>query len=208
MARRAVELKPDKVAYREALALYLLGKQETNEAMAALADVADGQHPIYLLLKDQKAVLVPDNAIYSPGDSESMAELQMRMKYGRLRVRFYVLPMSAAEVEKFYANYWNSFKLFLVYEGSLGNSGDTITPAEPATRIFGQFLRESDGMLIPSTSAPGEDEAFEEGILFSVIEFSGVPPENGLETPAGYPLPADIGDVYCYLIIFNFRSYE
>lgn len=195
MARRAVELKPDKVAYREALALYLLGKQEFKEAMTTLADVADGKHPIYLLLKDQEAVPLPDNAIYLPEDSESLADMFMQgQQYAFLRIHSYVFPMSANEVETFYSNHWKSFKLFQFDTDQTGK--------------FSAYLKEIDGKLSPGKSPPMSDKRPDEGIELLVFEQSGGSPEDRLETPIGHPLPSDLADVYCYLMIINYRSFK
>jgi ankyrin repeat protein/cytochrome c-type biogenesis protein CcmH/NrfG len=194
MSRRAVELKPDNVAYREALALYLLATQQLKEAMEVLANVADGLHPIYLLLKDMEAVPIPENAIFSPEDSHTMAELFIQAKYGNLRVRCYVLPMSATEVEAFYADHWEMFELFPI---------DADRPG-----YFGTHLKEKDGTLTPATRAPEPDEALEGGIGLGVFEFSGVQSADGLKSPFGHPLPTDLGDVYCFLTILNYRSFE
>src|SRR3989449_11102775 len=49
-ARRAVELAPQQVSYREALALFLVFADRRDEAAAVVGDVAGGRHPTFCIL--------------------------------------------------------------------------------------------------------------------------------------------------------------
>ena len=66
-ARKAVQLDPQNVRYREALALYLIDGQHRKEALEVMNTRATKRNPIYILLKDIDAFPVLDRRIPSIG---------------------------------------------------------------------------------------------------------------------------------------------
>ncbi|GEM_PF-731913 len=196
-AKRAVEFAPENIAYKEALALYLVGKQKPEEAIEILRDVESGRHPIYLLLKDMQALPIPDGAVYLPENSEGFAQMHMASgairDYPNLRVYMYMLPMPADEVETFYRRSWPKFRLFEMqsekYEG-----GETL-------RVFAQYLRYEKGVLQPASKKKKIPDSPNKGIILTVTEFQNVSPETRNR------FPAFDGDVMCILAIINYREF-
>ena len=203
-ARAAVKIAPDNVAYREALALYLVEAQHPEEAIKVMRQVAKGHHPIYRLLVDLQALPIPKTAILFPEDSESFAQQQMargRFKdYPHLRVRMYVVPMPAAELEAFYSSHWAGFQFFHKESNKISK--------ESEIRLFVQHLSEKQGGMQPATSNSQIPESPSAGLLFTVMELRNLPPEMRQQSPAGRSLPPNVGDVFCYLTVVNFRPLD
>src|SRR5436190_912542 len=104
--RRAVELTPDRVPYREALAIYLILSEQEREAAAVLREVAGGHHPMATLLADWEAIPVPAGAVALSGEARGMARMWMEEgtipDYPFLRVRMYLVMMPADSLQAFY----------------------------------------------------------------------------------------------------------
>lgn len=187
LAERALALAPHNVLYREALATFLVSDGREADAREVLHNVMGGQHPMYLLLTDLQRIPVPANAIFSPEDSESFAQMQGIVDNASLRLRMYVVPGSADDLERFFAQHWEGFQF--VVQSVDGGEG------------YAQHLIEQNGALVPARPGSEIDEAPAEGILMFVMELDDVP----TETPAGHALPSDLGAPYCFLIIVNLR---
>jgi tetratricopeptide (TPR) repeat protein len=200
-SREAVKLDPAKVAYREALALYLVEAQKPAEAIDVMRSVADKQHPIYLLLDDLEALPIPTAAVLSPVDSESFAQQQMErgrfQDYPQLRVRFYVVPTPLVKLQEFYSGYWDGFKFF--------SQGDPQRVGEGEIRIFRQHLIRKRDKLRPTGADSKIPEQPRSGILLTVVELRNLSVERRRQTPSGFDIPSGVGDTLCYLIIVNFR---
>ncbi len=199
-SRRAVKLAPNNVLYREALALYLVASNQADEAMAVLRDIQDGKHPIYLLLSDLRAIPIPQSAVLSAEDTENFAQMEMQegrfVDYPNLRVRAYVLPMRAVEVEKFYRGHWPSFRLFK-FETEKIEKGEM--------EVYAQYLKWRNGELTPVSSkneVPADNPAPSDGLAISVVEMRGLP--LGLQ----HRIPTAAAGVYSNLVIINFRRFR
>jgi hypothetical protein len=204
-ARRAVHLAPESVAYREALAMYLLGAEQQKEAMAVMREVAGGRHPIYILISDLEAFPIPDSAVFLPADSENIARMQLERglisDYANLRVKMYAVPLRSADIEAFYRNRWPSFQLF---------EPDQAQQRENMSVLF-QFLRLRNGVLEPSVTRTDVQPAItgipRDGVVMSVYELRNVPPDKRTST-AGQKLPATFGDLFSFIIIGNVRNVD
>jgi hypothetical protein len=201
--RRAVELAPESVTYREALALYLLAAEQRKEAMAVMREVGGGKHPIYLLAGDLDLFPMPDGAVFLPADTENFATMQLERgrisNYANLRVRMYAVPLRSADIEAFYRGRWPSFQLFEQDEAQ----------QRPDMSIWGQFLRLRNGVLEPSVTRTdfqsGDSGTPPDGMWMAVIELRNVPPDKRT-SPAHQKLPSSFGDLFSFMIIVNTRN--
>lgn len=145
--RRAVELKPSKQLYREALALYLFEAGLNKDAIDVMRVLDGGKHPIYLLLSDLEALPLPETAVFLPVESKGLAEMQMNRgryeNYPYLRVRLYTFPGSATELEAFFRTYWPEIKLF--------ENDREETEEGTVMRMLAQHFRWRRGNLRPGT---------------------------------------------------------
>lgn len=198
-ARQAVTAAPDNVAYREALALYLVAGGQMESALAVVRDVQDGHHPLYLLLADLQAIPIPEHAALDAAQTEQFAQHRIERgritNYPKLRVRVYAIPTTAEDVESFYRNQWTGFEFF---------TADSEEKHEQATfRFYTQYLQWQDGVLCPTRGAaelPSETPTA--GIILDLAEVRH-PPAVLREQ-----LPIVIEDVVCLLFITNFRPLD
>jgi hypothetical protein len=191
-AETAVRLEPKNTEYREALTVFLVNSQRFKEAMEAIRPVKKGRHPFYTLLADFDALPIPEQAAFSAFASESFAEQQvMRGRfedYSDFRVRVYLVPMTADEVESFYREHWESFELL-----EFG-----------ATRA--QFLKIKRKGLQPvrKKSDFPDSPTKAKGILLTVAEIKG--PEELERLTEMYRLkPIDPASNACLLYTVNYR---
>lgn len=194
--RRAVELAPGNVSYREALALYLIANQQPDQAMAVVRDIQDGKHPIHQLLSDWSVIPIPDSAVFLPDRSERLAQRSASeaelADYPNLRVRAYALPILAVEVEKFYRSRWPKFRFFeMERESSKSNE----------MHWYGQLLYWRKQGLEPA-SQKKEIQADDppEGVALVIMEIHRPSPEVRSQ------FPFEVGDVVCLFVITNYRS--
>jgi hypothetical protein len=204
-ATEAVTLLPSNIRYREALALYLVEARRVTEALDLMRPVADRQHPIYLLLDDLEALPYPASALPYPADAANFAQQQVERgrfkQYPRLRVRFYVVPMSSTELQEFYSRRWSGFE-FHVQEDPQKTGGGA------EMRLLAQYLTAGPDGWRPAVSKSDIPKDVGAGILLTALELRNVPAEMRRQTPAGIDLPADLGNVYCYLIVVNYRPFD
>lgn len=204
-ARRAVQLAPENVVYREALALYLLAAEQQKEAIAVMREVAGGKHPIYLLASDLEAFPIPDSAVFLPADTENFAMMQLERgrisDYANLRFKIYAVPLRSSEIEAFYRSRWPSFQLFEPDKAQ--SQGDA--------SIFIQILRWQNGVLEPSATiadvAPAISGVPSDGVVLGVYNLRNVPSDKRT-SPLGQKLPATFGDIFSFITIGNFRSVD
>lgn len=203
-SRKAVKLAPKSSLYREALALYLVEDQKPKEAINVIQSVADKHHPIYLLLNDLNSLPIPKTATLSKNDSESFAQQQITrgrfQDYPQLRVRFYILPMSVPKLEKFYSNYWDGFKFF--------SKGEPNKVGDGEMRFFAQHLTQQRDDFLPATTESEIPKVPSSGILLSATELHNLPVELRHQTPTGFDIPSNVGEVFSYLIVVNFRTFK
>jgi hypothetical protein len=204
-ARRAVELAPESVTYREALALYLLAGEQRKEAMAVMREVSGGKHPIYLLASDLDSLPMPDGAVFLPDDTENIARMHLERglisDYANLRVRMYAVPLRSTDIEAFYRSRWPSFQLF---------EPDKAQQQENLSVSF-QFLRLRNGILQPTVTKTDVQSAVSgtprDGVVMGVYEFRNVP-QDKRRSAAGQKLPANFGDLFCFIVFGNVRNID
>ena len=195
-ARHAVELAPQNASYREELALYLFDDDRRSEAIEVMREASGGQHPIYLLLKEREAIpLPPGSALLRERTERSISEMVgagWPVNYPFLRYYLFVLPMTAADVETFWRSTWPGFQLFRNKEEQFSGGlaihyfqwmrwqGNGVSPAKERREIPG-----------------GPDSDLPEGVLLLVSEF------RNMKDHETFPVP--VGDVFCVLLIRNYR---
>jgi tetratricopeptide (TPR) repeat protein len=207
-ARRAVELEPANVVYREALALYLIQADKSSEALEVIRPVANGQHPIYLLLNDLEALPIPTSAVLSAGDTENFAQMEMERgrihDYPLLRVHVYVVPMTVAKLQEFYAGYWNGFEFYPPPDLEGMGNGEM--------RAFQQLFERKGDKLQPARAASEIPQEPSSGILLSGFEESRESLIRHLEAHGGntaaLKLSAGEADRFCFFFVVNTRRFD
>lgn len=200
-ARRAVELAPQDVSYREALALYLVMVGRPGAAAEIVRDLAGGRHPIHVLITDWRLIPTPPGAMLDTQQTATVASMQQAsgLSYAELRVRAYIVPLSAARVEAFYKTRWANLRLFAVENEDLEGTG---------TRAFMQFLRiKGQGAgttLEPITTKREADRLTQseqptDGIMLNLIEIAQ------LDDATRARLRAPAGDTISMLVVVNTR---
>lgn len=192
-ARRAMELAPDHVPYREALALYLVMVDRPDEAAEVVRDVAGGRHPISVLISDWRMFPTPPGAVPDPQQTGLLASRQQGQDHAELRVRAYVLPTSAADAEAFYRARWPNLQLFDAKDKDLQAAG---------ARVFMQFLRLKGTNLEPARTRKELERISEkppDGFVLIVSEITN--PDDNVRSR----LPVAVGDTFCVLSVINTR---
>ena len=170
--RKAVQLAPANVVYRETLALALADQGKTGEAKMILHAAASENALMIGLLSDLEAVPIPPGARFLLGHFMAMPAVLQLAEAGiedhlRLRVRFYELSTTLDQVDAFYQRRWSGFRFLREAADKLSD-----TPrnrAEQDQALF-QYLRWKDGTL---TSVKAESEIPDEpkeGILIGMVE--------------------------------------
>ncbi len=146
--QRAVELAPDSLHYRLALASSLLDAGKRDEARETMRLAEDGAHPMYRLLVDW-------TRIPRPAGATPTGELMARETAERLgatdwvdaRVDAFVVAGTPAEIEAFYRQHIPSFKLYelsrekqegetvRIMEERLVWNGDDLTPVASQAEV-------------------------------------------------------------------------
>ncbi|HET8759879.1 MAG TPA: hypothetical protein VFN94_02350, partial [Nitrospiria bacterium] len=197
-AQAAVSLSPDEPAYREVLAMLLLEDGKEDEAFEAIRPLGRGSHPIARLLQGWDGLPIPENAVELAHDAENLAEQQMSrggfMDFPKLRVRFFMVPSNAADIQAFYNKQWPGFELF---------PSNTAPGAPAEIAVYRQYLKEKKGGLIPAKSAAKLPATPKNGIMLAVTEFHHVPP--AARPKAGFG-QTETPDVFCYLVLVNYAS--
>jgi tetratricopeptide (TPR) repeat protein len=190
-ARRASDLAPRDIHYKEALALYLVLNQQPADAMTVLK--GDRTHPIYRLLEDWQTWPLPENAVLDRTASEALAQIQQAngtfKDYSALRVHSYVIPMSAAQVEAFFRNRWQKFALG---EGMVEKNEQGSQFAS-----YQLYLRQTNAGWEVQPLPPSRPT---EGTMIVLMEVRNPVAEIRNK------LPIPVGDVFCNLAVVNFHS--
>ncbi len=197
-SKNAVQLDSENVAYREALALYLIEGLHRKEALEVMNTTATEHHPINVLLKDIDAFPLPGGTIFSKEDSESFGEMQMMRgritNFPQLRVQVFIVPMYATKVERFYKQRWPKFKF--ISQGSAGP--------------FVQYMKYGERSFIPAKnmSELAKWAGKVDGILLTLNEVHKATKAQRKESPAGHPLPPTLGEEFSYMFYVNHRRIE
>jgi hypothetical protein len=196
-SRRAVELAPDRLPYREALAIYLILSEQEEEAATVLREVASGSHPMSALLADWTAIPLPAGAVPLAAEARGMARSWMEegsiSDYPFLRVRMYAIALSVDSVQAFYQRHWPGFRLLLVERQEMGDA---------RVRNFGQYIRWRDGQVVAARDTSETQGEPSEGVIISVIEFVNPPSEVRQQ----FPVP--LGRVFWSLSFVNLRRFN
>jgi len=198
-AKKAVELAPDVVAYREALASVLVIGQKFDEAVAALAP----GHPMSILLQEMAQVPVPKGAVAVRALARNMADTEAAKgrlaDYPYLRVRAYAVGGSASQVEAFYRDKWPGFR-FYKGEGEDDEGGFSMN-------FFMELLRFEGSKLVPfgggkkvANVSPAE---LTSSMAVMVLEARNMTAD---ETPWIALLPESERKLNCLINILDYRS--
>jgi len=195
-ARRAVELEPERLQYRVALAIHLILAEQEQEAATVLRDVAAGRHPMSVLLADWQAIPVPTGAVSLPerarGLTRMMTDEEAMSEYPFLRVHMYVVVMQADSVEAFYRRRWPGFRLIRTEEHKNGDL---------RVRVYSQYLRWQGGQIVTARDKREIPDEPTEGIAVALMEIVNPPAEVRQQ----YPVP--LGSVFCLLTFINMRRF-
>jgi hypothetical protein len=111
--------------------------------------------------------------------------------YPFLRVRMYVIAVSADSVEAFYRRHWSGFRFLLVDRQEMGPT---------RMRNFGQLIRWREGQVVAARDTSELAGEPSERVIISVIEFVNPPSEVRQQFPV-------LGRVFCSLSFVNLRSF-
>ncbi|MBZ5533738.1 MAG: hypothetical protein LAO20_20095 [Acidobacteriia bacterium] len=203
-SRRATELAPDNVPYREALAQYLILGEKYDDAADVMRSAAGGQHIISLLLADRKALPVPDKAVSSPMGAAGFAEMVMErgriQDYLELRVQEFIINAPASDVTEFYQKRWPGFQFFEPKGMSEKNQ-------DVEMRLLVQILRGPSNAFQPLSSKHDfdrelkTDEPPADALVLNLMEVRQKSSERRKDFD-GVP----VGEVYCVLQVLDTRA--
>jgi len=110
---KAVEIKPDKMLYREVAAAYYIEQGNWDPAGNIVSEL-DPEHPIPVLVADMQSFPMPAGTIELNEMSRGLAQvIQKRgLGYERIRARAYMVPLSIESLTTFYKGKWKRFRLF------------------------------------------------------------------------------------------------
>ena len=195
-AQRAVELAPARSEYREALGLYLYAADRYQEAVTVTRKLADGRHLMHRLLTDMEALELPESATYSPTKTQKFISFQESrgryagIAYAPLRVRVYIMPGTASELERFLARRWPDVSLFRMSREKF--EGMTISQ-------YAQFFHWREDGMDPTAKKNQIPEIGANGLALNVVEIKN-PTHEFLETFDLKPV-----DVFCQIYLMNSR---
>jgi tetratricopeptide (TPR) repeat protein len=168
--RKAVQLAPTKVAYRETLAFSLADQGRPGEAKTILQAAASGDTLMIGLLSDLEAVPIPPGAqLLSEHPLTMTFKLQLAQggleDHWRLRLRTYELSTTRDRVSDFYQSRWPGFEF--IREDS-DEASDT--PRDEQNHLLFQYLRWQNGKLTWVDSESEIPQMPKEGMQICVIE--------------------------------------
>ena len=197
----AVDLAPDELRYREALALLLIENGENDRALETLRPVTGMEHPVFALLSDFASFPLPPEAERATTSPELLIFESKRWtidRYEELRLSAYVLAGTADGVERYYAGLWPGFKLHHVRTSEEGAVRDV---------AFRQWVaREDDGWRIARHAGeiPEVGSMIQRGITIDVDEMHGLPSEM-LSVFVPDHMLSDQGQVFTRILLTNHR---
>lgn len=172
----AVQAEPEQVAYREALAIYLLGIGQESEAEQVFLKAGRADHPIVVLLEDRTRLPLPAGATPHPERAGKVAEYSRgigafgALPFPGLRVTVYSLDMGLTEVEEFYRKRWPDIR-FDRDSGSLA-----------------AHLEWSGTELVASATRPDKIKGVPSGVVLTIgdlRQFEAEEPEDSPERLSG-----------------------
>jgi hypothetical protein len=203
-ARRAVASERSGMDHAVFLAAMLVEAGLDDEAAEILGSVASGRHPALQLLADLARLPSPPGAIRSPEDAHARGRQQLER--GRIpdlpqfRVRCWIVPASAAEIEGVYAARIPGFRLL---------PADPVEMEDATIQPHAQYLIEAPDGFTPVSSLSDlprtPPEAGIAGIALNVVEVRRRSGDAPYRTPGGRVVPAEFGDVFCLVDVIDFR---
>jgi len=191
-----MELAPERMQYREALAIHLILAQQEQEAATVLRDVGGGRHPMSILLADWQAIPLSTGAVPLPERARGLARMMTdevaMSQYPFLRVHVYVVVMPADSVQTFYRKRWAGFQLIRTEEHKNGDA---------RLRVYSQYSRWQGGQIVPARDKREIPDEPTEGIAVALMEIVNPP----AEVRPQYPVP--LGRVFCLLTFINMRRF-
>ena len=197
-AKQAMLLDNKNVWYREALAAYYITASDRKAALEVLDTDATAFNPLNILLKDIEAFPLPEGTVHSKEDSERYSKLQLNQKtindFPLLRSQVFVVPMTAAHLEKFFQETWPEFRFFRTAQSD----------------IYAQYLIFDPGLRPTYNMAEARSWAQKKlgGIILSVMDVKNPTAAEREMTPEGHRLPASLGDKFSYVFYVNNRNVE
>ncbi|HYQ90049.1 MAG TPA: hypothetical protein VEU09_10545 [Candidatus Binatia bacterium] len=188
--RRAVALDPSVESYRATLAYLLLAAGDFDQALALYQGLANGTHPMYLLLRDWKRMPEIEGSVShregALGISETLSALT---GYAGGRYRYLTYRGPAVDFEARCHKRWPSFRL--VAGGPPGHGAGT---------RMGQHLHWNGDALEPDVPG-GKDPGIGGGGIWVEAE-ERLADQDAAKRPPGIAA----GEVYCAVLLRNERD--
>lgn len=188
-ARKAVELAPAELRYREYLAQAFLATGRTDEVVELMKDVSGGNHPIYRLMSDWSLIPIPEGAALDAMMTMSMIQMAQADRafgeYPNLRIASFTAPMSASEVFAFFRSRWSDLK----------------QEQDEGARSHAISLAWKGNELVPVESYSVDEDSFS-GVRIMVNEMGDTSPEQrkALRIPEG--------KAACSIMVINARKFQ
>lgn len=208
-AGEAVRLAPEVLAYREALAMYFVINQQDAAVVELMQAAPGGRHPYHLLLRQLGEIPVPPGAVAVQSSARNFAateEMKGRITdYPAFRVRAYVVPLSANEIEAFYRSKWPSFRFSKQNSERVDGGG--------RMQIHMTSLRWSSGGLEPlsareARSIAANSPEIEHMVAVVLAEMRNLP-ESSLEyTPGIENFDRASRKLFSQLVLVNYRKLD
>ena len=208
-AGEAVRLAPEVLAYREALAMYFVINQQDAAVVELMQAAPGGRHPYHLLLRQLGEIPVPPGAVAVQDTAKNFAateEMKGRITdYPAFRVRAYVVPLSADEIEAFFRSKWPSFRFSKQSSERVDGGG--------RMQIHMTSLRWSSGGLEPLSarevrSIAANSPEIGHMVLVSLAEMRNLP-ESSLEYTSGIEsFDQASRKLFSQLVLVNYRKLD
>ena len=187
--RRAVALDPNEEGYRATLAYLLLAGGDLDGSLALYQGLANGTHPMYLLLRDWKQVPEIEGSVSRREGAFGISEVfSALLGYAGGRYRYFAYRGSAEDFEARCRKRWPSFHLVA---GPPGHGGGA---------RMGQHLRWNGAALEPDSTGGRDPGVGAGGIWVEVEERLG--DQDAAKRPPGI----GAGELYCAVQLRNERQ--
>jgi tetratricopeptide (TPR) repeat protein len=187
--RRAVALDPKEESYRATLAYLLLAGGDLDQALTLYQGLANGTHPMYLLLRDWKRVPEIEGSVSHREGAFGISETFSALAgYAGGRFRYFTYRGPAQDFEAKCRKLWPSFRLVV---GTPGHGGGVRR---------GQHLHWNGAVLEPDLPG-GNDPGIRAGGIWVEVE-----ERLADQDPARRPAGIGAGDLYCAVQLRNERD--
>jgi tetratricopeptide (TPR) repeat protein len=188
--RRAVALDPSVEPYRASLAYLLLSAGDFDKALALYEGLANGTHPMYLLLRDWKGMPEIEGSVSHREGAFGISEtFSAQVGYAGGRYRYFTYRGPAEDFEARCRKLWPSFRL--VAGATPGRGGGT---------RMGQHLHWNGAVLEPDAPG-GRDPGIGAGGIWIEVE-----ERLADQDPAKRPAGIGAGELYSAVQLRNERE--